>query len=173
MRERSRPSPDANLATQQRKLHANLCGPAYRAAEPGSLEAVRKGLEMSSLVEGMLRRLAGQTAVKYCAGGAKRMVEMIKGPMTFPEFQSTRRDATLEDLDRVSYTYTPKETPKAFIYIDELVIEDTSTWTNNPPKQYYLLIGNQQYFRDSLEPLERILYEYADSEGFFEEESQR
>jgi hypothetical protein len=58
------------------------------------------------------------------------------------------------------------------VYIDELVIEDTTTWNNNPPKQYYLMIGNQEYFRDSLEPLEHIMYDYAKREGFIEWEGQ-
>ena len=88
--------------------------------------------------------------------------------MTFAEFQSTRHDATLKDLDRAGYTYCDGETPRCFVYADFLVIEDTAKWTNNPRKRYYLRFENSEYWGDALEPLERKLYNLALEGGHLE-----
>jgi hypothetical protein len=91
--------------------------------------------------------------------------------MTFEQFQSTRREADAATIDTAGYTVTKEDADlRGYIYVDTLVIEDTRTWPGDcrsKPyrKRYYLMLGDQEYFSDTLEEQERRLYEYAVSEG--------
>jgi hypothetical protein len=89
--------------------------------------------------------------------------------MTFEEFTATR--AFHEDL-RVPLPDWgfPEDspTPRGYVYRNTLAIEEvTAEWPEASRKagKFYLQLGNEEYIRDTLHPLEVLLYEYAKSEG--------
>jgi hypothetical protein len=57
------------------------------------------------------------------------------------------------------------------IYLDGLWIEDTSNWPEIAPGykkgRWYTIIGRNEYQGDDLGAIEKILFDFASSEGYF------
>jgi hypothetical protein len=56
-------------------------------------------------------------------------------------------------------------------YLDVLCIETrTDAWRGHPaePYEYLLVVGREEYLSNDLPELEQRLYEFAQSEGYFE-----
>jgi hypothetical protein len=81
--------------------------------------------------------------------------------MTFEQFQASGRDSN--DLSATCFEDVWEEyttPPRGRIYADSLWIERKPEhgWQNDRPEQWYLIIGNAEYFSDNLSLLERHLY---------------
>jgi len=89
--------------------------------------------------------------------------------MTFEEFQATRKyvpDARKSDLpDFQDFIEQYKHPVPVLTYLDDLFINVHSRDWVNCDDQYLLVIENQEWSGDDLEPLERTLYEWAQSAG--------
>lgn len=84
--------------------------------------------------------------------------------MTFEQFQATRTHHA--DLRPVltDGTWDDIYQPSGFVYLGQLCIEEINeTWPEWTRMwgRYYLQIGNAEHVGNELEPLERILFEYA------------
>lgn len=89
--------------------------------------------------------------------------------MTFEAFTATR--TYHEDMRPVmpDYTFAEDRPAPGYVYCGTLVIEEvTADWPQGSREagKFYLLLGTQEYISNVLSDLERILYEYAESEGF-------
>lgn len=90
--------------------------------------------------------------------------------MTFEEFQATK--TFHEDLSKALPDYYFGEdppTPRGYVYCGQLVIEEiTEGWPqeSRDAGKFYLALGSSETIQSEIEPLERMLYEYALDEGF-------
>lgn len=85
--------------------------------------------------------------------------------MTFEQFQATRTWS--DDLAAAAQSAQWGDgTSSGQVYTDGLCIE-SALHIEGATGEYVLTIGNVQKFGD-LEPLERDLYDFAVSEGYFE-----
>jgi hypothetical protein len=91
----------------------------------------------------------------------------MESKLTFEEFQQTRRwsdsiaDAMGWDIG----------TPKGNVYLDGLYIEHVEPhWPEDAKREgeWYLILGRDEWISNDLTALERRLYEWAGSEGYFE-----
>lgn len=85
--------------------------------------------------------------------------------MTFEQFQMTR----LPSQKGYAYLAQPGHEDDE----ETLFIEDTTRWPDNVPAKaegrWYLLLANLEWITDDLAALERRLYKWAESEGYFEQ----
>jgi hypothetical protein len=81
--------------------------------------------------------------------------------MNFEQWQATGRD--VPDINQVIDTCNGEMLPGR-VYEGDLYIEN-----GDKMDRWFLTIGNSQYADDDLESLERILFDWAVDEGFFEE----
>ena len=92
--------------------------------------------------------------------------------MTFEQFQTTRTEAS--DLaNAVPDTFIDEDgalPQPGFVYLDVFYIERvTKDWPSAAQRgAYHLLICNQEWITDDLQSLEERLYDYAQSEGYFD-----
>jgi hypothetical protein len=95
-------------------------------------------------------------------------LEEISGcpSLTFERFQSSKHDATRDELLAYGYIFDEEREVRAFAYVGHLFIEDARAWdADHREDAYYLMLGNSEYFDPKLEPLEYMLYQYALDEG--------
>jgi hypothetical protein len=91
--------------------------------------------------------------------------------MTLEQFQATRRHS-----DRLAEEINDEALGGAatgFIYLGCLFIEDVNdSWHEKARAQgkFHLLIGRDEWLSNDLAELERLLFEFADSEGYFDDE---
>ena len=97
--------------------------------------------------------------------------------MTFEQFQATRTWS--EDLaavlssDNWANDYG-EVTPKGNLYLGCLYIEGGQDWWPQDTKDrgdWYLLLGRDEWISNDLTALERRLYDWAVSEGYFADEA--
>jgi hypothetical protein len=91
--------------------------------------------------------------------------------LTFEQFQATRRYS--EDIGAaIADARWEGEPPaKGYLYLDLLYIEEVQPHWPDAAKargKWHLLIGRDEWITDDLETLERKLYDWAASEGYFE-----
>jgi len=91
--------------------------------------------------------------------------------MTFEQFQATRRWS--DDLANAvqSTNWESHGTPQGFLYLGCLYIEAVQPhWPAEARRQgrWHLLLGRCERIGDDLTTLERQLYGFAASEGYFE-----
>jgi hypothetical protein len=91
--------------------------------------------------------------------------------MTFEQFQASRRYS--EDIGTaIADARLEGEPPaKGYLYLDVLYIEEMQPHWSDAAKargKWYLLIARDEWITDDLETLERKLYDWAASEGYFE-----
>ena len=94
--------------------------------------------------------------------------------MTFEEFQATRRWcedlATAVSSDNWAQEYGEECTPQGNLYLGCLYIERIADWWPESTKargEWYLLLDRDEYVTNDLTALERRLYDWAASEGYF------
>jgi hypothetical protein len=92
--------------------------------------------------------------------------------MTFEQFQATRQ--WCEDLPAAvssdNWGDDPQGTPKGNLYLGCLYIEHVQDWWPQDAKDrgdWYLLLGRDEWITNDLTALERRLYDWAASEGYF------
>ena len=91
--------------------------------------------------------------------------------MTFEQFQATRTDC--DDLGAVlsdGFWDDAEKPAKGFIYLGCLFIEKVQDHWPDASKaegKYHLIIERSEWITDDLESLERRLYAFADSDGYF------
>lgn len=83
--------------------------------------------------------------------------------MTFEQFQATKTRKTVAEFCNES-CYTPDHFAVGHVLVYEhgLHIED------NEGKGYYLILDRDDYMTPDLESLERLLFDWAGSGGYFE-----
>jgi hypothetical protein len=91
--------------------------------------------------------------------------------MTFEEFQATRRHS--DDIGAVlaDARWEGEPPAKGNLYLGELYIEAVQPHWPDAAKargKWHLLIARDEWITDDLETLERKLYDWAASEGYFE-----
>ena len=91
--------------------------------------------------------------------------------MTFEEFQATRHYS--EDIGAaIADARWEHEPPaKGYLYLDVLYIEEVQPHWPDAAKargKWHLLIARDEWITDDLETLERKLYDWAASEGYYE-----
>jgi hypothetical protein len=88
--------------------------------------------------------------------------------MTFKEFQATGVDCA--DLGAALQDESLKG-QAGRVYLDSLFLEDTTGWpADNASKvsRWYTVIGRSEYTSDDIGQIERVLYDFAGSEGYFD-----
>ena len=91
--------------------------------------------------------------------------------MTFPEFQAMRKRVTAAEMKRAGVAPN-EQTQYGWLYPGNLLIESTVGWNDEWMGMFYLLVEGQEYFRDYLERLARILYDWGVDAGNIEGERQ-
>jgi hypothetical protein len=91
--------------------------------------------------------------------------------MTFEQFQASRRYS--EDIGTAisDARWEGEPSAKGYLYLDGLYIEEVQPHWPEAAKargKWYLLIDRDDWITDDLEALERKLYDWAASEGYFE-----
>jgi hypothetical protein len=92
--------------------------------------------------------------------------------MTFEQFQATRTWS--EDLKAVSSdpdNWADDVTPKGNLYLGSLYIQHVEPFWPADARaegEWYLLLGRDEWITNDLTALERRLYDWAKSEGYFE-----
>jgi hypothetical protein len=90
--------------------------------------------------------------------------------MTFEQFQATR--TWCEDLSGIADWWDEGEKPKGNLYIGCLLIEHVEPdWPQEARDEgeWHLLLNNCEWITNDLTALERRLYDWAVSEGYFDE----
>ncbi len=93
--------------------------------------------------------------------------------MTFEQFQATRRYS--EDIGAAlsDARWDGEPAAKGNLYLDELYIEEMQPHRPEATKaqgKWCLLLDRDERISDDLEALERDLYDWAVSEGYFDSE---
>jgi hypothetical protein len=95
--------------------------------------------------------------------------------MTFEQFQAARRYC--EDLGAAisDARWEGEPAAKGYLYLDALYIEEVMPHWPEAAKaegKWCLIIGRNERITDDLEALERNLYDWAVSEGYFDDKGQ-
>ncbi len=91
--------------------------------------------------------------------------------MTFEQFQQTGRDSSsMGGEDCIQDDMLAGAIGR--IYLDALWMEDTYLWPKSAPGygkgRWYTRIGNQEHQSNDLAEMERVLFQFAQSEGYLE-----
>ena len=78
--------------------------------------------------------------------------------ITFKQFQSTK--TWYNDLSKTALSDASLEDVSGYLYVNSLYMDASA-----PSGPYHLQIGRDEWLSDSLEELERKLYEYGCDEG--------
>lgn len=84
--------------------------------------------------------------------------------MNFETFQQSQKYGNLVEL--LGDIVEPEnEHVSGWVYLDSYFIENTRTWSwgFSGSTDYYLCIGNQEYFSNDIEELEEILFDFIDN----------
>lgn len=84
--------------------------------------------------------------------------------MNFETFQQSQKYGNLVEL--LGDIVEPEnENVSGWVYLDSYYIENTRTWSwgFSGHEDYYLCIGNQEYFSNDIEELEEILFDFVDN----------
>lgn len=97
--------------------------------------------------------------------GHTGLVDFVDKIPMFYKFQATRR--YVQDLGPVIREETLNGVG-GYVYLDCLYIEDTATWSGHSKtlNRWYLLLGRCDWDSNTLEDLERRLYDWAVSEEY-------
>lgn len=91
--------------------------------------------------------------------------------MTFEQFQATRRYSENIGAAISDARWEGEPPAKGYLYLDVLYIEEVQPHWPDAAKargKWHLLIARDEWITDDLETLERKLYDWAASEGYFE-----